>query len=73
MKGQLTCPACGSTGFDLCNYESMIVLAPDRAMFTMCCPHCATLVSSIQAIPAQLREEVRMSAIEVGAGMGRQR
>lgn len=71
MRERLSCPVCGSTSLDVCSYESMIVLSVDRAMFTMRCPQCKTAVSSIQVIPAQLREEVRISAIEVGAGMGR--
>lgn len=72
MKARMQCPQCGSTELDVCNYESMIVVGPDVAMFTMRCPQCKSTVSSVQLIPPALREEVRYAAIEVGAGMGRQ-
>lgn len=56
---------------DVCQYESMMVLREDTAFFTMTCPHCLAKVSSVNAIPLQLREEIRSLAIEIGAGMGR--
>jgi len=73
MKARMQCPRCGSTELDVCNYDSMIVVSPDLAMFTVRCPNCSASVSSVQAIPGALREQVRYAAIEVGAGMGRSR
>lgn len=69
--GRVTCPGCGKTDLDVCDYESMMVVRADLAMFTLRCPSCGAQVSSMQPIPLQLREEVRYAAIEVGAGMGR--
>ncbi|MEG0071311.1 MAG: UDP-N-acetylmuramoylalanyl-D-glutamate--2,6-diaminopimelate ligase [Raoultibacter sp.] len=66
----MQCPACGATGFDLAEYESMMVLRADTALFTLRCPTCGAEVSSVAHIPAFLREEVRFAAIELGAGMG---
>ena len=54
MTDNLTCPACKATDLDVCKYDSMMVLRKD----------------TVHAIPAQLREEIRFAAIEVGAGMG---
>lgn len=68
----LRCPACGEKDLDVCNYESMMVLRNDIALFTLRCPKCAARISSVQTIPLALREEVRFAAIEVGAGMGRE-
>ncbi|MEG0072462.1 MAG: UDP-N-acetylmuramoylalanyl-D-glutamate--2,6-diaminopimelate ligase [Raoultibacter sp.] len=66
----MQCPECGTTGFDLAHYESMMVLRADKALFTLRCPVCGTHVSSLATIPTFLREEVRFAAIELGAGMG---
>lgn len=71
--GKVVCPACGASDLDLCCYDSMMVLRADTALFTLHCPHCGSAVSSVHAIPDQLREEVRFAAIEVGAGMGHAR
>lgn len=71
MKWSIICPVCGAADFDACHYDSMMVLRDDLAMFTLRCPSCGATVSSMQAIPLQLREEVRFAAIEIGAGMGR--
>jgi hypothetical protein len=49
----------------------MMVLKADSALFTLCCPHCSKAVSSIRAIPDELKDEVRFAAIELDAGMGR--
>ncbi len=68
----MTCPACGATDLDLCQYDAMMVIRSDLALFTVVCPHCGTAASDIKSIPLQLREEVRFAAIEVGAGMGRE-
>lgn len=70
MIQAVTCPSCGASDLDICRYDSMMVVRPDLAMFTLRCPVCGTKVSSMQAIPAQLREEVLFAAREVGAGMG---
>ena len=72
MVGKLQCPKCTSTELDVCAYESMVVLSSDHALFTMICPVCPVKVSTIQAIPAQLKAEVQIAAREVGAGMGRE-
>lgn len=70
MSQTLTCPACGFRDLDLNDYESMIVLRADLALFSLRCNRCASKISSVQPIPATLREEVRFAAIEIGAGMG---
>ena len=66
----LTCPSCGANDLDLRAYDSMMVLRPDLALFSIHCTHCSTKISTLQPIPASLREEVQFAAIEVGAGMG---
>lgn len=70
MAANLTCPACGATDLDVCEYDSMMVLSKDAALFSLRCPQCGAKVSSVHAIPVQLREEVKFAAIEIGAGMG---
>ncbi len=70
MKGQLQCPKCASRELDPRDFESMIVIARDCAMFTMRCPSCGTRVSSLQPIPAELHQLVLDAARSVGAGMG---
>lgn len=72
MSQGLNCPTCKASDLDVCCYDSMMVLRKDLALFTMRCPHCGTVVSGVQTIPLQLREEVRFAALEVGAGMGRE-
>ena len=72
MALKLTCPRCAAKALDVYDYESMIVISSAHAMFTMRCPECGTLASSVQVIPRELREQVRYAAIEVGAGMGRE-
>jgi len=72
MSPAITCPTCGETRFDLCQYDSMMVLREDVALFTLRCPHCAASVSTVHAIPPQLREEIQFAAFELGAGMGRE-
>ncbi|MCL1799528.1 MAG: UDP-N-acetylmuramoylalanyl-D-glutamate--2,6-diaminopimelate ligase [Eggerthellaceae bacterium] len=67
----LTCPSCGAHTLDVRDYDSMMVLKADSALFTLCCPHCSKAVSSIRAIPDELKDEVRFAAIELDAGMGR--
>lgn len=72
MASQLACPNCEKTGLDVHDYESLIVLTADFALFTVRCPGCGSRVTSVQPIPRDLREEVQFAAIEVGAGMGRE-
>ena len=68
---RLTCPSCGAKDLDIHGYDSMMVLRKDTALFTVRCPHCAAVVSSVQAIPRELDNVVRLAAAELGAGMGR--
>lgn len=70
MRSSVTCPACGAADLDVQSYDSMMVLRPDMALFSLTCPHCATRISAMQPIPPSLREEVLFAAIELGAGMG---
>ena len=72
MGKGLTCPACKAADIDVCHYDSMMVLRKDLALFSVRCPHCGAVVTGVQGIPRQLREEVRFAALEVGAGMGRE-
>lgn len=69
----LTCPKCGHCDLDLREYRSMMVLSADLALFSLDCPHCATRVATVQAIPPSLREAVGFAAIKAGAGMGQGR
>lgn len=71
VNRDLACPACHARGFDLRAYESMMVLHPNLALFTLRCPSCSTVFSTLHPIPASLRDEVDFAAIEVGAKMGR--
>ena len=70
MGAMVTCPACGAGDLDVRTFDSMMVLRPNLALFSLACPHCAATVSAIQPIPSSLREEVQFAAIELGAGMG---
>ncbi|MGI6045758.1 MAG: UDP-N-acetylmuramoylalanyl-D-glutamate--2,6-diaminopimelate ligase [Eggerthellaceae bacterium] len=72
MTQCLSCPTCSANDLSVCNYESMMVLRQDVALFSVRCPHCGTVVTTLQTIPLQLREEVRYAAHEVGAGMGKE-
>ena len=71
MADFVNCPQCGSGALNLHHYESMIVVTPEHALFTMRCPQCDATVSSLRPIPQDMRDEVQFAAIEVGAGMGR--
>ena len=73
MGTVMNCPNCQATGLDIHGYESMIVVTPDYALFTVRCPQCGTRVSGLRVIPHDMREEVQFAAIQVGAGMGRER
>ena len=66
----LECPSCGCVSLKLRDYESMIVITADFALFTLSCPNCGARVSSVRPIPNEMHDEVRYAAIEVGAGMG---
>lgn len=66
------CPGCQERCLDVREYDSMMVLRPNLAMFSLSCPHCAAKVSMMQPIPPELRDEVDFAAIEVGARMGRE-
>ena len=72
MGTAVTCPACGAQDFDLSRYESMMVLSSKFALFTLRCPHCATKVSSVCAIPGCLRPDVEAAANKLDCGMGRE-
>lgn len=71
MTPALDCPRCGAHDLSLEQYESMMVVASDYALFTVRCPHCDARISGLRTIPATMRDTVWYAAIEVGAGMGR--
>ena len=73
MGANMNCPKCGYANLDPHDYESMIVVTSDCALFTVRCASCGSRVSGLRPIPPDMREEVRFAAIEVGAGMGRER
>ena len=73
MVPQLACPTCNSRHLDLRNYESMMVLRADLALFTLRCSRCGTKLSSIQPIPPSLKTKVEEAAQAAGAGMGKDR
>ncbi|MEE0302928.1 MAG: hypothetical protein UD025_01230 [Senegalimassilia anaerobia] len=62
------CPGCGCGTFDMARYRAIMVLGPETALFTLDCPECGAQVQLLRAIPGALREEVRASAQQVGAG-----
>ena len=61
-------PSCGCGTFDMARYRAIMVLGPEMALFTLDCPKCGAQVQLLRAIPGALREEVRASAQQVGAG-----
>lgn len=63
------CPSCGHA-LDLNRYVSLMVLSREWALFTLECEACGQTVSSVEAIPASLHEEIESAAREVHAGMG---
>lgn len=65
------CPSCSRVRLDIRDYESLIVVAPNMALFTVRCSGCGQRISGLHTIPAEMRDEVQFAAIEVGAGMGR--
>lgn len=72
MEIEITCPACGFDDFDLCRYESMMVLSSRSALFGLRCPKCGTKISTVNAIPEMLRSEVEYVALQLDCGMGRE-
>lgn len=70
METQFACPHCNKALLDVHDYESMIVITPDYALFTRTCPSCKTRVSTLRPIPDDMRDEILYAAIEVDAGMG---
>ena len=41
------CPACGAQDLDVCAYDTMLVVRPDLALFTLECPPCGASVSTL--------------------------
>ena len=66
----MVCPTCGRMDLNLLNYSGLMMIRSDLGLFTMDCPNCSAKVSSVQPIPAELKEEVRQIADSIGAGMG---
>ena len=66
----MVCPNCGMRDLNLLNYSGLMLIRKDLGLFTMDCPNCNEKVSSVQALPKELEEEVRSVALELGAGMG---
>ena len=66
------CAFCGSTEFDLHEFDTMMVLCPDLALFSLRCPYCGNQVSAVCVIPPDMHDLVDRVAREVGAGMGRE-
>ncbi len=72
MSAVIKCPACGAHDLDLSSYESMMVLTPNYALFSIRCPQCATVVSNVSAIPVHLQYDVEAAALKLNCGMGRE-
>lgn len=72
-ENQLTflCPSCHAQTLGVLDYESLMVLKRNLALFTIRCPRCNSKISMIRPIPSILRNEVNLAAAETGAGMGR--
>lgn len=70
MGTVVICPACGAKEFDLHRYDSMMLLSEQLALFTLECPVCQTVVSSVCVVPEDMTEEVARAAEQMGAGMG---
>lgn len=63
----LVCPKCGVRDVNLLNYLSLMVIKKDLGLFTVECPNCSEKVSSLQAIPTELEQEVKDIAVEIDA------
>ena len=72
MGTVVKCARCGSTDFDLHEYETMMVLCSELALFGLRCPQCAAHVAAVCVIPQDMLEQVRAAASAVGAGMGKE-
>ena len=72
MGTVVQCPACGTTNFDLHTYESMMMLERELALFTLRCPHCQTVVSSVCVVPPDMVAQAAYAAKKLGAGLGQQ-
>ena len=70
MGTVVKCAFCGSTEFDLHEFDTMMVLCPELALFSLPCPYCGTQVAAVCVIPHDMQALVRESAAMVGAGMG---
>ena len=70
MGTVLQCPACGAESFDLHCYDSLMMLSEHLALFTLKCPECRTVVSSVCVVPDDMMPAVRQAAEQMGAGMG---
>ena len=66
------CARCGSTEFDLHEFDTMMVLCEQLALFGLRCPRCDASVAAMCTIPPDMQDYVRAVALEVGAGMGRE-
>ena len=67
---RLTCPACAHDELDLSDFESMMVLRSDLALFSLRCPDCKTVFTTLQTIPESLKPLIARAADRIGAGMG---
>ena len=72
MGTHIQCPVCGTIGLNVCEYESMMVLSSQLALFVLRCGECGTQVTSVSVIPPALYPEIERIAREIGAGMGRE-
>ena len=70
MAPEIKCKACGSTDFALTDYESLLALSSDLAVFTLRCPHCKTPTVVVCSIPEEIRADIDAAADKLGAGMG---
>lgn len=70
MEMRMECPHCSEVAIDLHDYESMMVITTEYALFTGHCPICGARISSVRPIPDDMHDEILYAAIEVGAGMG---
>jgi hypothetical protein len=64
MRLELLCPGCGLRTFDYEDYESMVMLAPDKALMQFGCPTCGLHLSIATPIPFELQEKVRAQLAE---------
>ncbi|MBQ9069661.1 MAG: UDP-N-acetylmuramoylalanyl-D-glutamate--2,6-diaminopimelate ligase [Eggerthellaceae bacterium] len=72
MGTVVECAKCGSTEFDLREFESMMVLCDQLALFGLRCSRCRSHVFAVCVIPHELQPQIEAAAAKLGAGMGRQ-